>query len=206
MLLDQRLREGLHKASETIDPEMQGRLAAALERASAARRRRIVGTTLLAAAAAVLLMLAMPALRDVLRDAPSGDVPASGSAPFPIRAGSYVVRVDRASAIATGVVPREAEGFAGRYVFTFAADGSYTWSETTPNPFIKDGGGGITTWTGDLVTFPHWLKADARERVTVRVLTDGPEISFVVVSARPTDVAPFARALFQLRPWTGGPG
>jgi hypothetical protein len=202
MSLDQRVRDGLDRMSAGVEPQVHERFGAATRSAARARRRRQFAVALTLAAALVAGVVALPSVLDVVRvDRPGAGRTGVGS-PWPIPAGSYVVRVARADALAAGVEPSRVEGFAGRYVFTFAPDGSYVWEEATPNPFIKDGGGGVTTRVGDLVTFPGWLHGGLGERVTVRVASTSPTLRFAVVGASPPGLAPFAQALFSSKPWT----
>ena len=94
------------------------------------------------------------------------------------------------------------EGFAGVYVFTFAADGSYIWERTTPNPIIKGGGGGTALHAGDRIRFEDWLNAGSDDDVVVRVDVSTAGLSFSEVSATPAAAEPFARALFASHHWT----
>jgi hypothetical protein len=204
MSLDQRMRAALDRMSADVDPAVQERFAEATRRVARGRRRRQLAGALTVAAVVLAGAAALPALLEIVhvgvRATGPGAPPASAP---PIPAGSYEVTVSRADALRAGVPDPQVEGFAGHYVFTFVKDGSYVWEEATPNPFIKDGGGGVTTHVGDLVAFPDWLHRGAGTSVTVRVVVaTSSELRFAVVGASPPRVEPFATALFSTEPWT----
>jgi hypothetical protein len=203
MSLDQRMREGLDRMSADVEPEVRERFAAATRRAARARRRRQLAGALTVAAVVLAGVAALPSLLEIVHHGgQTTGTAGQRTAPPPIPAGSYEVRISRADALRAGVKDARIEGFAGHYVFTFANDGSYVWEEATPNAFIKGGGGGVTTRADDLVTFPDWLSNGPGTRVTVRVLATSPELRFSVVGASPPRLESFATALFSAKPWT----
>ena len=203
MPLDQRMREGMDRLSEGVDPDVRERYGAARIRARRLRRRgRAVGA-LAALGVVVVSFLAGPAAWDAVR---GGGVSEPGIAlpatPFPIPPGSYQTRISRDDALSAGVQSDQVEGFAGVYVFTFAADGSYIWERATPNPIIKGGGGGTATHAGDRIRFEDWLNAGSDDDVVVRVGVSSAGLSFSQVSATPPAAEPFARALLTSQTWT----
>lgn len=205
MSLDQRMREGMERASAGVDPDVRERFGVARSRARRLRRRQQAMGTLAVAGAVAVAILAGPLAWDAMRDGGTGGAAgpvAAPATPFPIPPGSYTTRISRDEARSAGMGADEVEGFVGSYVFTFAADGSYIWEEATPDPFIKDGGGGTTSFAGDRIRFQDWLHAGSGDDVTVRVSVSPEGLSFSEVTAAPAAVEPFARALFASQPWT----
>ena len=123
--------------------------------------------------------------------------------PFPIPPGSYETRITHDDALSAGVESDQVEGFAGVYVFTFAADGSYIWERATPNPIIKGGGGGTAMHAGNRIRFEDWLNAGSDDDVVVRVEVSTRRAHVLRgIGATPAAAEPFARAIFTSQPWT----
>ena len=202
MPLDQRMREGMDRLSESVDPDVGERYGVARIRARRLRRcERAVGA-LAALGVVVVSFLAGPAAWDAVRGGETSEPGIAPTTPFPIPPGSYQTRISRDDALSAGVESDQVEGFAGVYVFTFAADGSYIWERATPNPIIKGGGGGTAVHAGDRILFEDWLEAGSGEDVVVRVDLSSAGLSFSGVSATPAAAEPLARALLASHPWT----
>lgn len=202
MPLDQRMREGMDRLSEGVDPDVRERYGDARIRARRLRRRERAVGALAALGVVAVSFLAGPAAWDAVRGSGTSEPGTASAAPFPIPPGSYQTRISRDDALSAGVDSDEVEGFAGVYVFTFAADGSYIWERATPNPIIKGGGGGTAMHAGDRIRFEDWLNADSDDDVVVRVDVSTAGLSFSEVSATPAAAEPFARALLASHPWT----
>jgi hypothetical protein len=201
MSFDQRVREGMDRLSEDVDPDVAARYDATRTRGRRLRRRRRAIGALAVAAVVVATVVGGPSAWHALHSRTSRPALAP-VAPFPIPPGSYATRISRDEALEAGVPRRRIEGFAGSYVFTFAPDGSYIWEEFTPNPFIKDGGGGIATHDGHRLVFTDWLHAASGDDVAVRVVVAPEGLVFSELRATPAEAEPFARALFTSDPWT----
>ncbi len=202
MPLDQRMREGMDRLSEGVDPDVRERYGAARTRARRLRRRERVVGALAALGVVVVSFLVGPALWDAVRGGGTSEPGMATTTPFPIPPGSYETRITHDDALSAGVESDQVEGFAGVYVFTFAADGSYIWERATPNPIIKGGGGGTAMHAGNRIRFEDWLNAGSDDDVVVRVEVSTAGLTFSEVSATPVAAEPFARAIFTSQPWT----
>jgi hypothetical protein len=189
MSLEERLREGLRRASAAVEPDVTRELRVVRRRA----RRLIIGqrvaTAVVAAAVLAGAVIFLPRLADLVRGL--REHPATRPAPAAL-AGSYRADLRGAGGAVAG------RGLAGAWALTLRADGSIVWNpppgarvvEGEPRDTYQASGTSIVTdlfsatlCRGDGVGTYLWSRAGAT--LTFRVVRDRCGLRRAILTSAP---------------------
>jgi hypothetical protein len=191
MPLDRRLRDGMQRLAQDLDPDVEGRLEATLRNARRAGRRRQFRAAFAFATVILAVVLVGPPLIDALRDAG----PRVGASPSPPP--TISLRGTFATTLVSTDVAVTSNRMSGDWTIQFGSNGIMT--VTTPSAYIGTHSGYTFHVTGSQFN-TDLFGEDVCRRLppgTYQLSLTGGQLAFTVVD----DSCPGRVALFTSAAW-----